>query len=116
MTRSTMLEILRTDYIRTSWAKGLRERTVLIRHAVKNAMIPIITIFGLQVGAVIGGAVVMESIFTIPGMGSMMVDSVFRRDLIPLQSIVLLFASVVIVVNLIVDLSYVWFDPRIRLG
>jgi peptide/nickel transport system permease protein len=114
MTRSTMLEVLHTDYIRTSWAKGLKERTILVRHAIKNALIPVITIFGLQVGGVIGGVVVMETLFTIPGMGDMMVNSVFRRDLIPLQSIVLLFSTVVIAVNLIVDLSYVWLDPRVR--
>jgi peptide/nickel transport system permease protein len=109
-----MIEVLRTDYIRTSWAKGLRERTIVARHAIKNALIPIITIFGLQVSAVIGGVIVIETLFTIPGMGSMMVNSVFRRDLIPLQSVVLLFSIAVVLVNLLVDLSYAWLDPRIR--
>jgi peptide/nickel transport system permease protein len=112
--RSTMLDILRTDYIRTSWAKGLRERTIVRRHAVRNALIPVITILGLQVGGVIGGVIILETLFNIPGMGSMLVNAVFRRDLIPLQSLVLLFALVVMLVNLGVDLSYAWLDPRIR--
>lgn len=112
--RSTMLDILRTDYIRTSWAKGLRERTIVRRHAVRNALIPVLTILGLQVGGVIGGVIILETLFNIPGMGSMLVNAVFRRDLIPLQSMVLLFAVVIMVVNLAVDLSYAWLDPRIR--
>jgi peptide/nickel transport system permease protein len=114
MVRSSLLEILRSDYIRTAWAKGLRERTVVVRHAVKNALIPVITILGLQVSAIIGGVVIIETLFTIPGMGEMMVLAAFRRDLVPLQAIVLIFALIVVVVNLIVDISYSWLDPRIR--
>ena len=115
MVRSTLLEVLHSDYIRTAWSKGLRERAVVMRHAIRNALIPVITIIGLQARAIIGGIVLIEIVFGKPGMGSWMVESIFRRDLIPLQAIILLFALTVVVVNLIVDISYSWLDPRIRL-
>lgn len=114
MVRSSLLEILRSDYIRTAWAKGLRERAVVVRHAVRNALIPVITIIGLQVSAVIGGVIIIETLFSIPGVGQMMVLSALRRDIMPLQAIVLLLALIVVLVNLMVDISYCWLDPRIK--
>ncbi len=114
MTRSTMLEVLGEDYIRTARAKGLAERAVVLRHAARNSMIPVVTIIGLQAGFVIAGAIVIEFIFNIPGMGLWLISSVRSRDFIPLQAIVLVFAVSITLANLIVDLSYTWFDPRIR--
>ncbi|MBI2888240.1 MAG: ABC transporter permease [Chloroflexi bacterium] len=114
MTRSQMLEVLRQDYIRTAWAKGLRERSVIIRHALKNAMIPVITIMGVQFGYLMGGTVVMEVIFSLPGLGKSTLDAIFQRDYPQLQANVLLAALVMVTVNLLVDLFYAWFDPRIR--
>ncbi len=114
MLRSSLLEVLHSDYIRTAWSKGLKERVIVIRHAVRNAMIPVVTIIGLQARAVIGGVVILEVLFSIPGMGSLLVESVFRRDLVPVQTVVLIFALVVVAVNLLVDISYSWLDPRIR--
>ena len=114
MTRSTMLEVLGEDYIRTARAKGLAERAVVLRHAARNSMIPVVTIIGLQAGFIIAGAIVIEFIFNIPGMGLWLISSVRSRDFIPLQAIVLVFAVSITLANLIVDLSYTWFDPRIR--
>jgi len=114
MTRSALLEVLRQDYVRTAWAKGLRERSVIVRHALKNAMIPIITIVGTQVGILLGGSVIMERIFALPGLGQLTVDSIFQRDYPQLQANVVTLASVFILVNLLIDLSYAWLDPRIR--
>lgn len=114
MTRSTLLEILRSDYIRTAQAKGLRERVIVVRHALKNALIPVVTIMGSQAGAVIAGTVVMEVLFVIPGMGQLTLTSVTRRDFTQLQINVLIISLLVIVVNLLVDISYSWLDPRIR--
>jgi peptide/nickel transport system permease protein len=116
LTRSTMLEVLRQDYVRTAWAKGLRERSVIIRHVVRNAMIPVITIIGTLVPVVVGGTVILESIFSIPGMGSWFIDGVNNRDYPVVQAVVLLSALVVVFRNLIVDLLYSVIDPRIRLG
>jgi peptide/nickel transport system permease protein len=116
MIRSTLLEVLHSDYIRTAWAKGLRERAVVTRHAIKNSLIPVITIIGLQARTIIGGLVIIEVLFTIPGMGQLLVTSVGTRDLVPLQSVVLIFAATTIVINLLVDISYSWLDPRIRQG
>jgi len=112
--RSTMLEVLRQDYIRTARAKGLAERHVLWRHAARNAAIPVVTIIGLEIPNLIGGTVIMESIFSIPGMGSYLFNSIQTRDYPVVQGVVLLSALVVIVSNLIVDLSYSFIDPRIR--
>ncbi len=114
VTRSSMLEVLRQDFVRTARAKGLNERTVVIRHALRNAMIPVVTLFGLQFGVLFGGTVVLESIFSLPGLGTLTIESVLRHDYTEVQGIVLFFATVLIAVNLIVDLSYAWFDPRIR--
>ncbi|MCH7484319.1 MAG: ABC transporter permease [Chloroflexi bacterium] len=114
--RSSMLEVMRNDYVRTAWSKGLKERTVVWRHALKNAMIPVLTIIGLQVGALIGGAVLIEHIFALNGMGRYLLDSVIGRDLLVVQSLVLIFALVFVVINLVVDVAYAWLDPRIRYG
>ena len=116
MTRNMMLEVLRQDYIRTAWAKGLRERAVILRHALKNALIPVITIVGLQVGVAIGGTLILETIFNMPGMGRFFIGAIFQRDYPSVQATVLVLAIVVVFVNIVVDLSYAWLDPRIRYG
>jgi len=113
-TRSAMLEVVSQDYIRTAWAKGLRERVIIMRHTIKNAMIPVITILGLQVGLVFGGSVLIETVFNIPGMGRLMADSLFSHDYQIVQAGTLVIAVVVVLSNLVVDISYGWFDPRIR--
>ena len=114
VTRSSMLEVFREDYIRTARSKGLRERAVIIRHALKNAFLPILTISGWQVGRLIAGTVVIETIFLVPGMGRLLVDSILHRDYTMIQSIVMVIAFMVLALNLIVDLLYAWLDPRIR--
>lgn len=114
MVRSSLLEVLRQDYVRTGRAKGLREQTVVIRHALKNAFIPVLTIIGALFGRFLAGSIVIESIFLIPGMGRLIFDAVFRRDYPLVQGIVLTTTLVMIAVNLLVDLAYSWLDPRIR--
>lgn len=114
MTRSQMLEVLRQDYVRTARAKGLRERVVIYRHALKNAMIPVITIMSIQFGHLLGGTVIMETIFNLPGVGRLTLDAVISRDYLQLQGNVLFLGTVFAVVNLTVDLLYAWLDPRIR--
>ena len=114
ITRSAMLEVFRQDYIRTARAKGLRERVIIVRHALKNSMIPVITLFGLQVGVLFGGTVVLEGIFSLPGLGLLTFQSVIIKDYPQVQGLVLFFAVVLVSINLLVDLSYAWFDPRIR--
>jgi len=114
--RSQMLEVLRQDYVRTAWAKGLRERTVVMRHALKNAMIPVLTIAGLLVGALISGNVVLETMFSIPGMGLFTVTSIKQNDFPVVHAIVLIVAAAVVFTNLAVDLIYAWLDPRIHYG
>ena len=114
MTRSSMLEVMRQDYIRTAWAKGLQERVVIVRHALKNAMIPVVTIMGAQISRLIGGSVVVEFIFGLPGFGRLMVESIQQRDLTQLQGNIVFVAVLFLVMNLLVDLSYGWLDPRIR--
>ena len=114
VTRSTMLEILNDDYIRTARAKGLAERVVLIRHALRNAAVPILTIIGLGLATMIGGLIVTEQVFAIPGMGRLVVDSISKRDYPVIQGIFLIIALFAVAVNLIIDLAYVYFDPRIR--
>jgi peptide/nickel transport system permease protein len=114
MTRTMMLEVLRQDYIRTAWSKGLRERTVVIRHALKNAMIPVITVVGLQIPMLMGGAVIIEQIFNLPGIGRLMLDSLFGRDYTMVSAINLLVALIMLVANIVVDLTYAWLDPRVR--
>jgi len=114
ITRSALLEVLRQDYLRTAWAKGLRERTVIVRHAFKNALIPVLSVLGLQLAALLGGTVVLEFLFTIPGMGQLLLTRIGQQDLPPIQTIVLIFAVFTVVVNLVIDLSYAVVDPRIR--
>jgi len=114
LTRSSMLEILNRDYIRTGRAKGLAERSVVFRHALRNAAIPVLTVIGLQIGALLGGAVITESIFAWPGMGKLIVDAIFFRDFPVVQTVLILSATVFVVINLAVDLLYTVIDPRIR--
>jgi len=114
MTRTMMLEVLRQDYIRTAWSKGLRESVVVIRHALKNALIPVVTIVGLQLPIIIGGAVIMEQIFVLPGIGRLMVDALGQRDYPIISGINIMMATVILLANLLVDLTYAWLDPRIR--
>jgi len=114
MTRSTVLEVLREDYIRTAWAKGLRERAVVIRHALKNSMLPVITLIGTEFAFLIGGLVVTETVFTLNGVGRFLVDAVAHRDYPVVQALIFMTAFSFVIVNLLVDLTYAWFDPRIR--
>ena len=114
MTRSSLLEVLRQDYIRTARAKGARERAVIVRHALKNAFIPVVTVIGQQFSVLLGGTVIVEFIFLQPGVGSLMLDAVLLRDYTLIQGAVLFFAAVIVAMNLLVDLSYAWLDPRIR--
>jgi peptide/nickel transport system permease protein len=114
MMRTMMLEVQRQDYIRTAWSKGLRERTVILRHALKNALIPIVTMVGMQTPVIIGGTVVIERIFSLPGMGRLLMDSIHTKDQPLIMAIVVLFALVMVVMNLIVDLTYAWLDPTVR--
>ena len=114
MTRTMMLEVLRQDYIRTAWSKGLAERVVVTRHALKNALIPVVTIVGLQVPILIGGTAIMEQIFVLPGVGRYLVEALGRRDYPILSGINLIMASFVLVVNLVVDVIYAYLDPRIQ--
>lgn len=116
MTRSAMLEVLGQDYIRTAWAKGASERRVVLRHAMKNAMIPVLSLLGIMVPGLFGGAVIVENIFRLQGLGSLLVTSVSRRDYPVILGIFLVVAVVVTIVNLLIDLSYRLFDPRIRNG
>jgi len=116
MTRSMVLEVLREDYIRTAWAKGLSESVVIARHVLKNAMIPVVTVMGLQLSALLGGTVIMESIFVLPGMGKFLLDAITWRDYPVIQGINLFLATSVIVLNLVIDVVYGFLDPRIRFG
>ena len=114
-TRSAMLEVIRQDYIRTAWAKGLGERAVVMRHAVRNGIIPVVTLGGLTIPRIFGGAVLIETIFNIPGMGRLAVDALFSQDYAIVQGIVLITAIIIVVTNFLIDISYGWIDPRIRL-
>jgi ABC-type dipeptide/oligopeptide/nickel transport system permease component len=113
MTRSSVLEVLREDYIRTARAKGVREQVVVLKHGLRNACIPIVTLLGLQVGQLLGGAVLTETVFAWPGMGRLIVRAIFARDYILLQGAILVFALAFVLINLIVDVSYAMFDPRV---
>jgi peptide/nickel transport system permease protein len=114
ITRATMLEVLQQDYIRTARAKGAGQRSILFLHALKNAAVPIVTVIGIGIALLIGGAVVTESVFAIPGLGRLTVDAILRRDYPVIQGVVLLFSFVYVLVNLVIDLLYTLFDPRIR--
>ncbi len=112
--RTMMLDVLRQDYIRTAWAKGLRERVVIFRHALKNALLPVVTVLGLSMALLVGGTVIFEGIFNLPGLGSWLVFSVIQRDFAPVQGATLFFALAVVLINLVVDISYTVLDPRAR--
>jgi peptide/nickel transport system permease protein len=116
MTRSSMLEVINQEFVRTARSKGLGETAVIARHALRNALIPVLTVVGLQFGALLGGAVLTESVFGWPGMGLLLVDSIFSRDYAMVQGIVLIFSSLFILINLVVDLLYAFVDPRIHYG
>jgi peptide/nickel transport system permease protein len=113
-TRSSMLEVIRQDYIRTAWSKGLAQRVIIFRHALKNALNPIATLIGVMMPIMVGGSVLVETVFNIPGMGRLLVGAVLSKDFIVVQAGILLIAIVVSMVNLLVDISYGWIDPRIR--
>ncbi len=114
LTRSSMLEVVRQDYIRTAWSKGLRERIIILRHAIKNALIPVVTQMGMQLGMIFGGSVLVETVFNIEGMGKLIAQAVFGHDYQIVQGGVLIVATMVVLTNILVDISYNWFDPRIR--
>ena len=114
MTRTMMLEVLRQDYIRTAWSKGLQERIVIIRHTIKNALIPVVSLIGLQLPILVGGAVIMENIFNLPGLGRLLLDALHDRDYPVVQGTNLFFATGVVLLNLLIDLIYPYLDPRVR--
>ena len=115
-TRSSMLEVIHQDYIRTAWSKGLSEKLIIFRHALKNALIPVVTVGGVVVAQLVGGAVLTETIFNIPGMGRLIVTGVLQNDFVVVQGCTMVVAFFVALINLAVDISYAWLDPRIRLG
>jgi peptide/nickel transport system permease protein len=114
LTRTMMLEVLRQDYIRTAWAKGLSERVVTLRHALKNALIPVITIIGLQAPILMGGTVIIEQIFSLPGMGRLILSATLHRDETLIGGLMFIFAAVLVLINLVVDLTYAYLDPRVH--
>ena len=114
MTRTMMLEVLRQDYIRTAWSKGLNERVVIMRHAVKNALIPVVTLIGLQLPLLVGGAVIMENIFNLPGLGGLLLTALNDRDYPVISGVNLVFGTAVLAINLMIDLIYPYLDPRVR--
>ena len=116
MIRATLLEVMGEDYIRTARAKGLSERAVIMNHGLKNAMLPVITLLGLQLGALLGGAMITEIVFSWPGIGQLTIDAINRRDYPVVQACILLISLTYVVVNTLTDLVYAWMDPRIRLG
>ena len=114
LTRGMLLEVLRQDYVRTAWAKGLRERVVVLKHSLKNAIIPVVTVLGLQIAQIAGGSVIIETIFGLPGMGQFLVEAITQRDYPVIQGINLLIVMIIVASNLLVDLCYAMIDPRIR--
>jgi peptide/nickel transport system permease protein len=114
MSRTTLLEVIREDYVRTARAKGLRERVILTRHMVKNALLPVITVSGLHLATLLGGSVAVEQAFAVPGLGTALVQAITERDWMVIQNLVLLYGLTFVVINLVIDLSYAWIDPRIR--
>jgi peptide/nickel transport system permease protein len=115
-TRSSMLEVMGQDYIRTAWSKGLKERSVIIRHGLRNSLIPVVTLSGMSLSYIIGGSVLIETVFNIPGMGRLAVNAVFGHDYPMVQGTIFIIAITILLVNLLVDISYGWLDPRIRYG
>jgi peptide/nickel transport system permease protein len=113
MTRSALLEVLREDYIRTAWAKGLEARTILRRHALRNALMPVVTVIGLEFAFLIGGLVVTEQVFNLNGIGKLIVDAIAQRDYTLIQGLLLLVATAYVLVNFLTDLLYAWIDPRV---
>ena len=111
LTRALMLEVLRQDYIRTAWSKGMRERRVVVKHALKNAMIPVVTIVGIEVGQIASGTVIFETIFGLPGMGRFLLDAMYQRDYPVVQGVNLLMATIIVFVNLLVDMTYAYSGP-----
>lgn len=116
MVRSSLLDVMDADYIRTAYSKGLKEKTVILRHALKNALVPVLTSSGLMIAGLLGGLVITESIFSIPGYGKLIVDSIYTRDFVTVQGAILVSALLVVVVNLVVDILYTVIDPRIKVG
>jgi peptide/nickel transport system permease protein len=114
--RSQMLEVMRQDYVRTAWAKGLKERVIIVRHSLKNALIPVLTVVGLLLGIIISGNVILETIFNIPGIGLWIVNAIGESDYPIIQGVVLVVAGALVFINLVVDILYAWLDPRIRYG
>lgn len=114
LTRTMVLEVLRQDYVRTAWAKGLKEKVVISRHVLKNAMIPVVTSIGLQIPVLIGGTVIIENIFNLPGMGRLMYNAILQRDAPLIMGLIAVLAFAIMVINLLVDLTYAWLDPRIH--
>ncbi len=114
MTRSAVLEVLRQDYVRTAWAKGLRERQIVIRHVLKNALMPVVTLQGTQLAFLLSGSVIIEIIFSLPGIGLLTYDSILNRDYTVVQATTLVFGAIFMLINLTVDLSYAWLDPRVK--
>jgi len=114
--RSQMLEVMRQDYVRTAWAKGLKERVVILRHALKNALIPVLTVVGLLLGTIVSANVILETIFVIPGIGLWVVNAIGQSDYPVIQGVVLVVATILVFTNLLVDITYAWLDPRIRYG
>jgi peptide/nickel transport system permease protein len=116
LTRSSMLEVMQQDYIRTAWSKGLRERVIIFRHALKNGLIPVVTLKGMTLAIIVGGSPIIETVFSIPGMGRLAVEGLFSQDYPVVQGVLLFMGTVTLTANLLVDLSYGWLDPRIRYG
>ena len=116
LTRTAVLEVLGADFVRTARAKGLRERVVIVHHALRNAMIPVLTILGLQFAFLMAGTIVIENVFYLPGLGRLIFQAITQRDLIVVESVVMLLVAAVIVVNLVVDVSYAIVDPRLRIA
>ena len=115
-TRSSMLEVMHQDYIRTAWSKGLKERVVVMAHALKNSLIPVVTLSGMGLAFILGGSVLIETVFNIQGMGQMLVNAVFAHDYPIVQAFIFFIAMFVLMINLLIDISYGWLDPRIRYG
>lgn len=114
LTRTMVLEVLRQDYVRTAWAKGLRERVVVLRHVLRNSLLPVVTMVGLMLPVMVGGAVIVESLFQLPGLGSLLVYAIERRDYPIISGVNLMVAGFVLIANVLIDLSYSYLDPRIR--
>lgn len=116
MTRAAMVDVLRQDYVRTARAKGLHEKAVIVRHAFRNALVPVVTVLGLQISTVVGGAIIIETVFALPGVGKLLIDSILFRELVTIQALALMIAAAVAGANLLVDVAYAYLDPRIRYG